>query len=90
MTILEPTLYANGALRLTRHGAGKGDTVLVYVPTNSQFSVPDGETRDLTDEIEKRLGFMYPDDVFDELQHDFADLPKAPTPPITGPNFYHD
>jgi hypothetical protein len=29
MTILEPILYANGALRLTRHGAGKGGNILV-------------------------------------------------------------
>ncbi len=29
MTILEPTLYANGALRLTRHGAGRGGNILV-------------------------------------------------------------
>ena len=28
MTIIDTTLYANGALRLSRHGAGKGGNVL--------------------------------------------------------------
>jgi hypothetical protein len=41
MTILEPTLYANGALRLTRHGAGKGGNVLVHIPTGRQCNVSD-------------------------------------------------
>lgn len=41
MTILEPTLYANGALRLTRHGTGKGGNVLVFVPTGEQCEVSD-------------------------------------------------
>lgn len=31
MTTIDTTLYANGALRLTRHGAGRGGNVLLLV-----------------------------------------------------------
>lgn len=43
MTIIDTTLYANGALRLSRHGAGKGGNVLTLVAT--------GETTTLSDAI---------------------------------------
>jgi hypothetical protein len=39
MTIIDTTLYANGALRLSRHGAGKGGNILVHVATDEQFTV---------------------------------------------------
>ena len=75
MTILEPTLYANGALRLTRHGAGKGDTVLLYTPTGEQFTVPDGETRDLEQEIDKVLAVVDESaGVFDVLKDWFGGM----------------
>lgn len=57
MTTLDPILYANGALRLTRHGKGRGETVLMHVPSGRQFSVPDSETRDLADEITRKFDF---------------------------------
>jgi hypothetical protein len=41
MTILEPILYANGALRLTRHGAGKGGNIFMHVPSGQQVEVSD-------------------------------------------------
>lgn len=44
MTIIDTTLYANGALRLSRHGAGKGDTVLVHVPSARQTIFVDEDT----------------------------------------------
>lgn len=53
MTIIDTTLYADGALRLSRHGKGRGDTVLTHTPTGKQFTVDDAETKDLADEIEK-------------------------------------
>lgn len=40
MTIIDTTLYANGALRLSRHGAGRGGTVLMHVPSGKQIDVP--------------------------------------------------
>ena len=93
MTILEPILYANGALRLTRHGAGKGDTVLLFTHHDGvveQFTVPDAETRDLADDVETLCNRGVPvADVFAVLQRDFAPLGNAITP-ITSPNFYHD
>lgn len=57
MTILEPILYANGALRLTRHGAGKGDTVLVLDLGHftDQLDVPDDLTTPLQNNLE---GFL--------------------------------
>ena len=41
MTIIDTTLYANGALRLSRHGAGRGGNVLTHVPSGEQVSIPD-------------------------------------------------
>lgn len=41
MTILEPTLYANGALRLTDHGP-RGGLVLMHVPTGAQCTIDPG------------------------------------------------
>lgn len=73
MTIIDTTLYANGALRLSRHGAGRGGTVLTHVPTGRQFTVPDNETADLADEIEKYAATSYgPESVFNRLARDFS------------------
>lgn len=55
MTDLLPLLYANGALRLTRHGPGRGDTVLMHVPGGFQFDVPDDETVFLVRDLEAVL-----------------------------------
>lgn len=41
MTIIDTTLYANGALRLSRHGAGKGGNVLVHVASGQQVEITD-------------------------------------------------
>ena len=41
MTIIDTTLYANGALRLSRHGAGKGGNVLTLVSTGEQTTLSD-------------------------------------------------
>jgi len=35
MTIIDTTLYANGALRLSRHGAGRGGNVLTLVHSDN-------------------------------------------------------
>lgn len=70
--------YANGRLRLTRHGDRAGGTVLMLIGHDgAQFSVPDNETRDLVDEVTDMLACgYYPDDLFDELQAAFAPLPS--------------
>lgn len=39
MTIIDTTLYANGALRMSDHGR-HGSVVLMCVPTGAQFTVP--------------------------------------------------
>ena len=41
MTIIDTTLYANGALRLSRHGAGKGGDILVHTATGKQLELPE-------------------------------------------------
>lgn len=46
MTILEPILYANGALRLTDHGPRGGGLVLVHVPTGEQVDIPNDYSGD--------------------------------------------
>ncbi len=46
MTILEPVLYANGELRLTRHGAGKGGNVLMHTLSNRQTGIVDADKAD--------------------------------------------
>jgi hypothetical protein len=43
MTIIDTTLYANGALRLSRHGAGRGGNVLVHVPSGKQLQIEDAD-----------------------------------------------
>ncbi len=40
MATIEPTLYANGALRLTDHGPKGGGVVLMNVPTGKQVDLP--------------------------------------------------
>lgn len=39
MTIIDTTLYANGALRMSDHGR-HGGVVLMCVPTGAQLTVP--------------------------------------------------
>lgn len=39
MTILDPILYADGALRLTDHGPRGGGLVLVHVPSGRQIDL---------------------------------------------------
>lgn len=41
MAHIDITLYANGALRLTRHGRGRGGNVLMHAPTGEQCDVND-------------------------------------------------
>lgn len=41
MTLIDTTLYADGALRLSRHGAGKGGDVLAHTATGKQLELPD-------------------------------------------------
>jgi hypothetical protein len=42
MTILEPTLYANGAIRVTDHGPRGGGIVVVHIASGLQIDVPYG------------------------------------------------
>lgn len=58
MTTIDTTLYADGALRLARHGAGKGGTVLMLTATGEQVDIPDHIERDVVAYVEGdiRLG----------------------------------
>jgi hypothetical protein len=51
MTIIDTTLYANGALRLSRHGAGRGGNVLVHVASGRQVQLTDVTA----DEVDRTL-----------------------------------
>lgn len=55
MTTLDPLLYCDGKLRLTRHGDRAGGTVLMHVPSNLQFDVPDDQTPLLVSDLEGLL-----------------------------------
>lgn len=69
MTIIDTTLYANGALRLSRHGAGRGDTVLQRTDaTGFAFTVPDAMTEGLANNLEALLEENRP------IQHIWDDL----------------
>lgn len=58
MTTIDTTLYADGALRLSRHGAGKGGTVLLLTATGAQVDIPEALERDVVAYMEGdiRLG----------------------------------
>jgi hypothetical protein len=86
VTILEPILYANGALRLTRHGAGKGGTVLVHVPTGRQVDIPDGEelaVEQICVETDA-TNPAYVEGVIDDLRETYSWYKPS------APNFYHN
>jgi hypothetical protein len=51
MTIIDTTLYADGALRLSRHGAGRGGNVLMHVASGQQCNVTDRQL----EIVERRL-----------------------------------
>jgi hypothetical protein len=53
MTIIDTTLYANGALRLSRHGAGRGGNVLMldHNGTTDQCNLSDA----IADLVEQTL-----------------------------------
>ena len=80
MTIIDTTLYANGQLRLSRHGAGRGDTVLMRTDaTGFQFTIPDNLTEGAINEIEAELDDGVPvariwDNLIDLYQDDIVDF----------------
>lgn len=55
MTTIDTTLYADGALRLSRHGAGKGGTVLMLTATGEQVDIPERFERDVIFYFEQDL-----------------------------------
>ncbi len=55
MPTFDTYLYANGALRLTRHGDRAGGTVLMHVPSGQQFTVPDYRTNGLMTSVEDSI-----------------------------------
>lgn len=75
MTILEPILYANGALRLTRHGAGKGGNVLVLEGEHTrQLDIPDQYLPTLDNFILRNVGRMTTAEMFDFVEHRLAEI----------------
>jgi hypothetical protein len=59
MTIIDTALYANGALRLSRHGAGKGGNVLTHLATNSSVEISD-EGAERIDEVVRNMIDSHP------------------------------
>lgn len=84
MTILEPTLYANGAIRVTRHGDRAGGTVILRTDeTRFQFSVPDALTEGLVNNLEGMIADNTPvphiwDNLIDLYQGDIIDYAPKP------------
>lgn len=68
MTILTPILYADGALRLTRHGRGRGDTVLMRTWDNRQITIDDDDTEIAQRLIEAEQGRVDPEDIFHHVR----------------------
>lgn len=50
--LIDTYTYADGALRLTRHGDKAGGTVLMHVPSGTQLDVEDHYTEGLTNNLE--------------------------------------
>lgn len=49
MAHIDITLYANGALRLSRHGKGRGGNVLMHVASGRQVNVSDATAQIIDD-----------------------------------------
>lgn len=82
MSTITPILYFDGLLRLTRHGIGHGETVLLHVPTNAQLEVLDDRTAELIATIENTTA-KTPDAAFNAI----AGLFGAPVRIIDGKAF---
>lgn len=82
MTTITPILYFDGLLRLTRHGIGHGETVLLHVPANAQLEVLDDRTAELIAAIENTTA-KTPDAAFNAI----AWLFSAPVRIIDGKAF---
>lgn len=85
MSTITPILYFDGLLRLTRHGIGKGETVLLHVPTNAQLEVLDDRTAELVAAIENTTA-KTPDAAFNAI----AWLFSAPVRIIDGKAFRYN
>lgn len=56
MTIVDTTLYANGALRLSRHGAGRGGNILVHTASGQSVDLKDKDASVVDERIKGMLG----------------------------------
>lgn len=75
MTILEPVLYANGALRLTRHGAGRGGNILVLERddgTTDQVELPEDKLQDAVIQLNHMNGRVSGDILFGAIKRIYA------------------
>ena len=66
MTIIDTTTYLDGQLRLARHGAGRGGTVLTLVETGEQIDVhleAEPAVIDMLDDYARR-GYVSSENVF--------------------------
>lgn len=87
MSTITPILYSDGLLRLTRHGIGKGETVLLHVPTNAQLEVLDARTNDLIAALDNTTTTIAaPDAAFNAI----ARLFNAPVRIIDGKAFRYN
>lgn len=71
MTTIDTTLYCDGELRLAKHGAGKGGTVLTHVPSGEQINLPtyDDDAADRAITFMARRGNT-PQTIFTSIRHD--------------------
>jgi hypothetical protein len=69
MTIIDTTLYANGALRLSRHGAGRGGNVLMHIASGAQCVIDDLWLNNVTRRLEGMSG-----DFALHVEEDFNDI----------------
>ena len=72
MTIIDTTLYADGALRLSRHGAGRGDTVLLRTWDSKQITIQDADTSAAQQLIAAEENVVDPVDIFHHVRDAFG------------------
>lgn len=72
MTIIDTALYANGALRLSRHGAGHGDTVLTRTWDGKSLTLADEDTAAIDQLLTAEQGTCDPEDIFHHVRECFG------------------
>lgn len=72
MTIIDTTLYADGHLRLSRHGASRGGTVLLRTWDGKQATFADEDTAPIAALLDAEQNVVNPEDIFHHAREQFG------------------